>query len=64
MCKRVLDLLEADYLSLRETVIKRATVIKFGVNTGSGNHRGCYGIEVRVNNAKLRNMIIAGFRNR
>jgi len=33
VCKRVLNLLEADYLRLRhrEIVVKRITVIKFGV---------------------------------
>jgi len=32
MCKRVLNLLEAGYLRLREVVVNRITVIKFGMN--------------------------------
>jgi len=31
-CKRVLNLLEADNLRLTEYVVKRITVIEFGVN--------------------------------
>jgi len=39
-CKRILDLLEASYLRLGEVVIKRSTVIKFGVNDRGGNGGG------------------------
>jgi len=39
-CERVLDLLEAVYLRLEEFVVNIITIIKFGVNDGSGNGRG------------------------
>ena len=35
--KRVLDLLEAGDLRLRQVVVERITVIEFGVNDGGGN---------------------------
>ena len=57
MCKITLDLLEVCYLRLGEIVIKRITVIKFGVGSGGGY----FGIKVRIDAAKLTNMIIAGF---
>jgi len=47
-CDRVLDLLEVVCLRLREVVVKKITVIKFGMNDGGGNSssRGCsFGIE-------------------
>jgi len=40
-------MLEAGYLRLRGVVVERVTVIKFAVNDGSGNFRGCFEIEVR-----------------
>jgi len=55
--------LESGYLRLREAVVKRITVIKFGVNYGGGNDTGSCGIEVREDTAKLTNMIIR-FRQR
>jgi len=36
-CKKVLNLLKMGYLRLREIVVKRITVIEFGVNNGAGN---------------------------
>jgi len=34
-CKRVLNLLEAGYLRLKEVAVERITVIECGVNNGS-----------------------------
>jgi len=46
-------------------VIKRVTVVMFGVTVEvSGNGGGCFSIEIRVDTAKLTNMIIAGFGDR
>ena len=45
-------------MRLREALVKRITVIKFGVNYGGGNDTGCSGIEVREDTAKLTNMTI------
>ena len=41
-CKRVLDLLEQCDLRLWQVVIKRVVVVKLGVNSGSGDGRGCF----------------------
>ena len=41
-CKRVLDLLEPCDLRLWQVVIKRVAVVKLGVNSGSGDGRGCF----------------------
>jgi len=40
---------------------KKITVVKFGVDNKGGNGGGSFGIEVRMDAAKLMNMIIAGF---
>ena len=53
VCERVLNLLEVDYLRLKEIVVDRITIIEIGVNDGDCNGRGYYGIEVRVDIAKL-----------
>jgi len=45
---------------LRLFVVKRITVIKFGVNDGVGNGTGCGGIEIRTDTARLMNVIITG----
>jgi len=45
-CKRVLDLSEPGDLRLGGAVIKRVVVVKLGVNNGSGDGGGCFGIEV------------------
>ena len=45
-CKRVLDLLEPGDLTLGQVVIKRLAVVELGVNNGSGDGGGCFGIEV------------------
>jgi len=42
MCKRVLDLLEPGDLRLGQVVIKRAAVVKFGVNSGSDDGGSCF----------------------
>jgi len=63
-CKRVLDLLEPSDLRLGQVVIKRVAVVKLGVNTGSGDGRSCFGIQVWTDAAKLTNMVIARFGDR
>jgi len=63
-CDRVLDLLEAGYMRLGNVLVKRITVIEFGVNDGGGNGRGCFGIEVRADTWELTNMITAGFEDK
>ena len=64
MCKRVLDLLEPGDLRLGQVVIKTVTVVKLGVNNGSGDGGSCFGIEVWTDTAKLTNMVIARFGDR
>ena len=64
MCKRVLDLLEPGDLKLGQVVIKRVAVVKLGVNSGSGDGGGCFGIEVWADTAKLTDMVIARFGDR
>jgi len=54
-------MLEAGYVRLREVVVKRVTVVPFGVNDGCGNGTSCCGIEVRTDTTKLPNMIIARY---
>jgi len=54
----------AGYLRLREIIVKRVTVIKFGVNAGSGDRTGCDGIDVSTDTAKLMKLIIARFGER
>ena len=62
--KRVLDLLEPANLTLGQVVIKRVPVVELGVNNGSGDGGGCFGIEVWTDTAKLANMVIARFGDR
>jgi len=64
MCKRILNLLEPGELRLGQVVIKKVAVVKLGVNNGSGNGGSCFGIEVWMDTAKLRNTVIAGFGDR
>ena len=45
-CKRVLDLLEPGDLTLGQVVIKRVAVVERGVNNGSGDGGGYFGIKV------------------
>ena len=52
-CKRVLDLLESGDLRLGQVVIKRVAVVELGVNSGSGDGRSCFGIEVWTDFGKL-----------
>ena len=63
-CKRVLDLLEPGDLTLEQVVIKRVAVVELGVNNGSGDGGGCFGIEVRMDTSKLTNLVIAGVGDR
>jgi len=53
--KRVLNLLKAGYLRLREVAVKRITVVKIGENDGGGSDIDCRGIEVRSDTAKFTN---------
>ena len=57
--KRVFDLLKPGDLTLGQVVIKRVAVVELGVNNGSGNGGGCFGIKVWMDTAKLMNMLIA-----
>ena len=43
-CKRILDLLEPGDLRLGQVVINRVAVVKLGVNNGSGDGGGGFGI--------------------
>ena len=63
-CKRVLDLLKPGDLRLGEVVIKRVAVVVLGVNNGSGDGGGCFGIEVWTDTAKLTDIVIARFGDR
>ena len=56
---RVLDLLEASYLKLGEVVIKRITVVKFGMNNRGGDGGSCLGNQVRADASKLTDIVIA-----
>ena len=44
-------------------MIKRVSVVKLGVNNGSGDGGSCFGIEIWTDRptAKLTNMVIARF---
>jgi len=55
----VLDLLEPGDLRPGQVVIKKVAVVKRGVNNGSGDSGGCFGIEVRTDTSMLTNMVIA-----
>ena len=59
MSKRVLDLLEANYLRLGETMIERSTVVKFGMSNRGGNDGSSFGIEVVADASVLTDMVIA-----
>ena len=63
-CKRVLDLLEPGDLTLGQVVTKRVAIVELGVNSGSGDGGGCFGIEVWAGAAKLTDMVIARFGDR
>ena len=60
-CKRVLDVLEPGDLTLWAVVIKKVAVVELGVNDGSGDGGGCFGIEIWTDIAKLTNMVTAVF---
>ena len=55
-CKRVLDLLDPGDPRLGQVVIKRVAVVKLGVNNGSGDDGGCFGIEVWTDTEIVKNM--------
>jgi len=63
-CETVLDLLEPGDLRLGQIVIKRVAVVELGVNNGSGDGGGCFGIEVWTDTVKLTDMVIARFGDR
>ena len=63
-CKRVLDLLKPGDLTRGQVVIKRVAVVELGVNNGSGDDGGCFGITVWTDTAKLTDMVIARFGDR
>jgi len=56
--ERVLGLLEPGVgdLGFWQVVIKIVAVVKLGVNNGSGDGAGCFGIEIWTDTAKLMNM--------
>ena len=62
--QEILDLLEPGDLTLGQVVIKRVAVVELGVNSGSGDGGGCFGIEVWTDTAKLTDMVIARFGDR
>ena len=39
-------------------MVEGITVVKFGMNDGGGNGRGCFEIEVRADASELTNMVI------
>ena len=63
-CKRVLDLLKPSDLTLGQVEIKRVAVVELGVNNGSGESGGCFGIEVWTDTTKLTDMVITRFGDR
>ena len=56
--------MELGDLRLGQVVIKRVAVVELGVNSGSGDGGGCFGIEVWTDTVKLTNMVIARFGDR
>ena len=56
--------MEPGDLTLRQVVIKRVAVVELGVNDGSGDGGGCFGIAVWTDTAKLTDMVIARFGDR
>ena len=63
-CKRVLNLLKPGDLILGQVAIMRVAVVELGVNNGSGDGGGCFGIKVWTDTAKLTDMLIARFGDR
>ena len=51
-------------LTLGQVVIKRVAVLELGVNNGSGDGGGCFGIKVWTDTAKLADIVIARFGDR
>jgi len=49
-------------LKLRKIIVERVTVVKFGMNDGSCNEAGCFGIKKGTDATKLMNVRIARFR--
>ena len=58
------DKLKPGDLTLGQVVIKRVAVVELGVNSGSGDGGGCFGIMVWTDTAKLTDMVVAGFGDR
>jgi len=46
-CARVLVMLDSGYLRLRNVVVKRIAVTKFGVNDGDGSGKGADTMELK-----------------
>jgi len=40
-------------LRLGKIIVKRVTIVKFGVDDGGGNGRGCFEVKVRTDATKL-----------
>ena len=49
-------------MRLWQIVVKRVTALKFGVDDGGGNGRGCFEVKVRTDAMKLTDVIIARLR--
>ena len=56
--------MEPGDLTLGQVVINRVAVVELGVNNGSGDGGGCFGIEVWTDTAKLADIVIARFGDR
>jgi len=53
--------LEPGDLRLGQVVMRKVAVVKLGVNNGSSDGGGCFGIEVWTHTTKLTDMVIARF---
>jgi len=60
--KTFLNLLEAIYLRLRNTVVQTGTLVRLGVDNRGSDGTGCFRINVRTDTAELSDMRIAGLR--
>jgi len=54
--ERVRNQFQEGNLRLRHAIVKRITVIEFGVNGGGGNGASCGGMKVRTDTTKLSDM--------
>ena len=48
MCETVLNLMEAIYLRLRKIVVKKVTVVKYGIHNRGSSATGYFRIKVRT----------------